>query len=66
MIRTTDAMIKAMNVQKLKERRASNLDALQKASEAGRKDMVALFKSWIEIDDRDIANAMTLLRNPAA
>ena len=66
MIRTTDAMIKAMNVQKLNERRASNVVALRKAKEAGRADMAAIFADFIEIDNVEIASARELMMNPAA
>lgn len=66
MIRTTDAMIKAMNVQKLNERRAANVAAMTSAKAAGRADMVAIFAEFIDVDDVEIANARAMLLNPAA
>jgi hypothetical protein len=66
MIRTTDAMIKAVNVQKAKERLASNRDALARAEAAGATEYVVLFKDWIATGEREVADAMEMLRNPAA
>lgn len=66
MIRTTDAMIKAMNVQKLVERRAANVAAMASAKAANRADMASIFAEFICVDDAEIAVARDWLRNPAA
>lgn len=65
MIRNTDSMIKAMNVQKAKERMKSWHDALNGAIEAGNDDMANLFRGFIQDSAREIDEAMDVLRNPA-
>jgi hypothetical protein len=66
MIRTTDAMIKSVNVQKAKERLQGNKDALAKATAAGSQEFIAIFNDWVATSEREVAEAMALLRNPAA
>ena len=65
MIRTTDAMLKAVQVQKAKERLADSRAALSKAEAAGAHEYVAIFKDWIAIGEREVSDAMAILRNPA-
>lgn len=65
MIRNTDSMIKAMNVQKAKERMKSWQDALNGAIEAGNDDMANLFRGFIQDSAREIDEAMDALKNPA-
>jgi len=64
MIRTTDAMLKAVTVQKAKERLEGNRAALVKAEAAGAHEFVAIFKDFIAIGEREVEDAMTMLRNP--
>ena len=66
MIRNTDAMMKAVLVQKAKERLADSRAALAKAEAAGAAEYVAMFKEWIAVGEREVADAMAMLRNPAA
>jgi len=65
MERTTDAMMKAVQVQKAKERLAANRSALAKAESAGSDEYIAIFKDWIKISECELADAMVMLRNPA-
>lgn len=66
MIRTTDTMLKAMNVVKAKERLTANRDALARAEKAGAAEYVAIFKDWIATAEAEVATAEAWLRNPAA
>ena len=66
MIRTTDAMIKAVNVIKAKERLQDTIDAQQKAKAAGRNDLESVFEAMVAGCREEIAALDSLLRNPAA
>lgn len=66
MIRTTDAMMKAVMVQKKKEMLSDNIEAFRKATEAGAHDIASIFADWIEIGKLEVAQAEAMLRNPAA
>jgi hypothetical protein len=65
MIRTTDTMLKAMNVVKAKERLASNRDALARAEQAKATEFVAMFRDFVSICETEVATAEAWLRNPA-
>lgn len=65
MIRTTDAMIKAVQVQKAKEALRNNIDARAKAIAAGANDLVPVFDEMISACRADVARAEEFLRNPA-
>ena len=66
MIRTTDAMMKAVLVQKAQERLSASRAALAKAQAAGADEYVAIFKEWIAVGEREVSDAVAMLRNPAA
>ena len=66
MIRTTDAMLKAVQVQKKKEMLAAHIEAFKKATDAGAHEIAAMFADWIKIGEREVEQAMALLRNPGA
>ena len=66
MIRTTDAMIKAMNVVKAKERLQNTLESQQNAKAAGRKDLEAVFEAMVAGSRKEIEMLERLMRNPAA
>ena len=65
MIRTTDAMLKAVQVQKAKARLQDSRDALKKAQEAEATEFVALFTEWVQIGEQEVAMAEAFLKNPA-
>ena len=65
MIRNTDSMIKAMNVQKAKERMKSWQDALSGAINAGNHDMSNLFRGFIQDSAKEVDDAMDALKNPS-
>ena len=66
MIRNTDAMMKAVTVQKKKEMLAANIDALNKATSAGNKSIAAVLAEMVAACVIDVAAAEAALRNPAA
>ena len=66
MIRTTDAMLKAVIVQKKKEMLAANIDAMNKATAAGNSAIAAVIAEMISACVMDVAAAEAMLRNPAA
>ena len=65
MIRNTDAMMKAVIVQKKKEMLANNMVAYEKAKSAGAEDIAAIFLEWIEIGKREVDDAIAMMRNPS-
>lgn len=65
MIRTTDAMLKAVQVQKAKERLQDSIDARAKAKAAGRNDLLPMFNKMIAAGRNEVATAEAYLRNPA-
>jgi hypothetical protein len=66
MIRNTDAMMKSVQVQKIKERMIDTRQAISNALAADRMDMVAIFRDALVIEEANLARAYELLRNPAA
>lgn len=66
MIRTTDAMMKAVVVQKKKEMLAANVDAMNKATAAGNKIIASVLAEMVAACIMDVAAAEAMLRNPAA
>ena len=66
MIRTTDAMMKAVIVQKKKEMLASNIEAMNKARDAGSHEIANVLAEMVAVCISEVAYAEAMLRNPAA
>jgi hypothetical protein len=66
MIRNTDAMMKAVIVQKKKEMLAANVDAMNKATLAGNSEIAAVIAEMVAVSIIEVAAAEAMLRNPAA
>ena len=65
MIRTTDAMMKAVIVQKKKEMLAANIDAMNKARSAGSHEIADVLAEMVAVCVSEVAYAEAALRNPA-
>lgn len=66
MIRNTDAMMKAVIVQKKKAMLAANVDAMNKATVAGNSEIAAVIAEMVAVSIMEVAAAEAMLRNPAA
>lgn len=66
MIRNTDAMMKAVQVQKIKERIADIQQSIVRANAVHRFEIVEIFNTALAIEKRNLAYAYGLLKNPAA
>jgi hypothetical protein len=66
MIRNTDAMMKAVQVQKIKERIADIQQSIVNALAAQRVDIADIFRAGLEVEKRNLSYAYDLLKNPAA
>jgi hypothetical protein len=66
MTRTTDAMMKAVIVQKKKEMLAAHIDALNKATSAGNSEIASVIAEMVAVSVIEVAAAEAMLRNPAA
>jgi hypothetical protein len=66
MIRTTDAMLKSVQVQKIKERIADIEKSIVRAKAAHRFEIVEIFHAALQTERSNLDYAYELLKNPAA